>query len=149
MHYVRLNIIVGLVSLLVVAPIAWWTLDRVPPFEILGADPTPNPAHLGDVVDVGWIVRVDRQGCTVEFTRSVVDAHGGVRLYTPLRSSYGTLPIGVQHMHTVQPFTVPLAMPPGDMQVFVKFDIRCNPIHRLWPIEYMSPPAIVHVIPLP
>ena len=145
MHWIVVNLVSAVIACGVIAPVTWWSLDRDFPFEVISSSPIPNPAYPGDKIDFQWVVNIKRIGCSGKFSRESIDQHGAIRTFVPMDTSYGSLPLGIHTMHTTQPFVVPDPAFPGEIRVQSIFRMECNPIHKLWPMEYRTPDAIVTV----
>ena len=143
--WARKNLWPAVFSIFIFGPILWWTMDRTPPFEVLYAEPIPNPAQPADPVDFQWHIKVIRNDCTAIFQRNTEDSDGRTRSYLPTVSSWTNAPIGAHVMATTAKFIVPLGTLDGDMKVNLAVTAVCNPVHHLWPIKFTSPPAIIHV----
>lgn len=113
--------------------VAWWLVDRVPPFRLIEA--TTNTPRPGEMLIVEARVHRDlKRDCSVTFSRYLFDSAGfrhesiGPQLMTPyaLRTmdamAPGQLNIRMQ---------IPEGFPPGRGTVNTVLEYRCNPLQDL------------------
>lgn len=139
------NIIAALFAICVVGPTVWWSLDRAPPFEVIAADPIPNPAKPEDIVDLRWTVVVHKTGCYVTWQRQTLDSDNRERVYVFGETGFDKLPVGKHHTDTTAQYQVPRGTFDGDMRVYTAYSSICNPVQYLFPVNFRSVPAIIHV----
>ena len=116
--------------------VAWFAMDRTPPFSMLSVIPTS--ARAGDWITIRGTVRrdIDRQ-CSADFSRFLFDS--GFTRYD-LGSSTATAEM-ISGMENRAPgiVAITLKLPEnisvGDAVLVSSLEYRCNKIHRLWPIE--------------
>ena len=132
----RLLWVANITIVLGVGAVAWFALDRDPPFAVLSVDPAS--AKAGEWVTIRSQVRreVDRN-CSADFSRFVFDS-GGSRydlgtssataemIRVMERKSPGVLAITIR---------LPDGMQAGSADLTTALQYRCNKVHYLWPIE--------------
>ena len=120
----RLIIIVSLIQ------VAWWAVDRAPPFRLI--DATTNSPAPGGVLHI--TARVERdldRECSVTFSRYLFDAAGfrhdsiGPQLMSPwaLRTMDAMAP-GQLNIR----MRIPEEFPPGKGTINTVLEYRCNPL---------------------
>ena len=126
----NITIALGLLS------VAWFALDRSPPFAVLAV--TPAAAKPGDWITIRSQVRrdVDRE-CAADFSRFLFDS-GGSRF--DLGASGSTAEM-IRSMEQKSPgalsitLRLPEAIKAGPADLTTALQYRCNKVHSLWPIE--------------
>lgn len=118
------------------AQLAWWTLDRDPPFEVLKI----NAVEVNqNTVRFDLDVRRDLdRGCSVEFSRHLVDAAGyrhdmsvGQIMDAPALAEMDRRMGGKLLLSMDLP--AGMAVGPAAMTTVLKYS--CNPLQNLWPIQ--------------
>jgi hypothetical protein len=140
------------------AVIAWWALDRDPPFRELRYY-QPAPVHAGE--DVSIELDVDRdveRSCSVSVSRFFMDSAGYRTDYSPPQFLNAE---GIKKREAVDQgklklkFRIPDSMPEGRATLNTESLYSCagNPLHAIWPIRVSSswafdvlPPAKVKTI---
>lgn len=119
-----------------IAIVAWYTLDRKPPFAVVSVEPAF--ARPGEYVTIKAEVRRDvNRHCSAEFSRYVFDALNtrfdlGTQLASPEmieradQASPNTLRVS---------FLVPPTIATGPARLDTVLQYRCNRVHYIWPIE--------------
>jgi len=130
------SIIAAAVSVLIVAPLVWMSLDREPPYEIISGAIDPERPTPGATIMVNWTVKTIRS-CRVKsqgVTRELVDSKGVTHTYTPTPTHFtpgddlvqrvvqlpDTLPVGVTKYHSIACYS-------------------CNPLQELFPVCIHTP----------
>lgn len=117
----------------------YWTLDRTPPFELRGYTIPPTP--LGETAHVTASVRRDMtRGCSVSVTRYFVDSQkvkhavGATTYMTP--GALGQMQRDTPDQYRGA-FKVPDDAALGEGTLVTALEYRCNPVHAMWPIDYL------------
>lgn len=119
--------------------VAYWALERRPPFEMQGY--TATPATRGEAAYITASVKRDlTRDCAVTFTRYLVDKDkvrhdmGGAQYMTAaaLQQMDRDTPDGLR-----MAVRIPPDMPVGEATLITVLEYRCNPVHALWPIDVL------------
>lgn len=119
-----------------IAIIAYYMLDREPPFAVLSVEPAT--ARPGEYITITATVRRDvSRNCSAEFSRYVFDA-------SRTRFDLGTQVASAELVRSINErspnelrisFLVPPAAAVGSAWVETVLQYHCNKVHRVWPIE--------------
>lgn len=141
------HICAAILAIVIAGPLAWWAIDRTPPYTMSDGRPVPNPAKAGDELDLLWHVEVVREGCTGKFQRILIDANNSVWTFMPMVSSFVSLPVGEHKTHSLFKFAIPHGVAPGPAKVYTVTTYECNPVHRFWPIVSKQPTLDLMISP--
>lgn len=115
------------------AQVAWWALDRSPPFETISV--TAQPVRPGGILLIDGKVRRDLdRDCSIVASRYMIDSHGtrheimGLTTMTPeaLRKMDAMAP-GEVHMA----LRIPDYVPSGRAQMVTALAYSCNPLQDI------------------
>ena len=116
--------------------VAWFAMDREPPFAVLSVEPAA--AKIGETVMIKAKVRRDvSRHCAADFTRYVFDVND-VRFFIDDGRASSDM---IDRMEKRTPgelkvaFVVPNVANPGPATLETVLHYQCNRIHKIWPIE--------------
>jgi hypothetical protein len=114
-----------------VGQLAWWAMDRDPPFQVLSY--RVWPVRAGGVLWIDADVRRDlARDCHVELSSSIVDSIG---VRWDLGTTQSVSPEGIRELDAKSPgklmrkMQLPPGMTPGPASVLSSMIYRCNPLH--------------------
>ena len=121
------------------AVLAYWALDRTPPFA-LGSYTVFN-AQAGQTAFVNASVkRTATRDCTVTFSRYLIDSQ---RIRHDLGGSQYMSAAALAQMERDMPdslrlaIKLPMDMPVGPANLVTASEYRCNPMHGMWPVDVL------------
>ena len=116
--------------------VAYYAMDRDPPFVIVSVEPAS--ARPGEIITIQSEVRRETwRNCSADFTRYI---------FGPDQSRF-YLDDGIASAHMINrmdektpnklrvSFLVPYGINPGPARLETVLEYHCNRVHRLWPIE--------------
>jgi hypothetical protein len=116
-----------------VGQLAWWAMDRDPPFQVLSY--RVWPVRAGGVLWIDADVRRDlARDCRVELSSSIVDSIG---VRWDLGTTQSVSPEGIRDLDAKSPgklmrkMQLPPGMTPGPASVLSSMIYRCNPLHEV------------------
>jgi hypothetical protein len=137
---------ISMVLAVLLMPVTYWALDNQRPYIFDGAESyiLPNPATGNDQMIVAWKVKVHRQ-CEGLIRRELFDPRTQVvlSLYDAQPTHIHTLPLGDQYYNRT--FLLPKMIQTGRIGYRSKLEYYCNPLQRIWPIQYTSPELFFEV----
>lgn len=114
-----------------------WSLDRTPPIKLLSS--IDSQALPGSYIVIHAKVKRDlTRHCAVDYSRYMYDG-AGVRY--DLQGTTTLTEEAIQLTDKITPdalrlgFVVPQSAHPGPASLVSVLEYRCNPLHRIWPIE--------------
>lgn len=126
-------LILGLLS------VAWFAMDREPPFAVLSVEPAS--ALPGQWVKLRGEVRRDlHRKCASDFSRYIFDSEG-VRFDLGNASASAAMIERIDRSdpgHLTIAFQVPATIHPGKAELVTVLEYACNKVHRFWPIEVLT-----------
>ena len=121
------------------AVLAYWALDRTPPFVLKNY--TVFNASAGQTAFVNASVeRVLTRDCTVTFSRYLVDSQ---RIRHEIGGSQYMSSAALNQMEQAMPgalrlaIKLPMDMPVGPANLITALEYRCNPMHGMWPVDVL------------
>lgn len=118
------------------AIVAYYSMDREPPFEVLSVHPAF--ALPGEYVTiVASVSRDTKRNCSADFSRYLFDA-------SRTRFDLGTQSASAEMIRSMEDrdpgtlrisFLVPKTAAPGFAWVETAIKYSCNKVHNIWPIE--------------
>lgn len=132
---------------LALVPITYWALDNVRPylFYVEESYILPTTASGNDQMIVSWKVKVNRQ-CEGLVRRELFDPRPGgalLAIYDAQPAHKTTMPLGEGQFNRT--FLLPKQMQPGKVGYRARLEYWCNPLQRIWPIQYNTPELFFEV----
>lgn len=138
--------VVGVFSLLIVAPAAYMVADRTPPYEYDASRSyiIPLITLTGRQMTVHWQFKRVNRICAGSITRYVVDDKTKTRFSYDPTPAASTIDIGEDHLDRT--FFLPQGIPPGKKWYYADAEFACNPLQRLYPLRVRTPRLSFEVI---
>ena len=121
------------------AVLAYWALDRTPPFALKNYTVFNSAAGQTAFVNAS-VERVLTRDCTVTFSRYLVDSQ---RIRHEIGGAQYMSSAALNQMEQDMPgalrlaIKLPMDMPVGPANLITALEYRCNPMHGLWPVEVL------------
>ncbi len=138
--------LVALITLLVIAPLAYMIADNEPPYEFDAEQSyvVPSKTAAGHQIVVHWhIIKVNRV-CPGMITRYIVDDVTKAKISYDAVSSARQVEFGVRELNRT--FLLPFGIHPGKKWYYSEGEYACNPLQRFYPLIVRTPRLSFEVI---
>jgi hypothetical protein len=117
----------------------WFTLDREPPYDVIGGVISPDNPMPGQEITIVWDVKVER-ACPLSMRssvqRTVVDSKGVKHDYSKVAAMFDSATTGATITRNVQ---LPENLAPGPATYSSVACYSCNPMQEYWPVCVHTP----------
>lgn len=128
-----------------------WASQREPCYTVVSGNPIPNPARVGDAIDLQLVLDVKISGCSGYYTRVIEQPGKWIRTTKRLPMAFSVLPVGVRQTHSVEPFIVPSGIDGETIIMYSVMEFYRNPLQAFlnWPVVHTGARAQLTVLKEP
>lgn len=137
----------AIISILVVAPLAYMMADNQPPYEYDASNSyiIPQQSRVDHQVVVHWQFKRVNRVCPGSVTRVIVDARSGAQ--TTFDPTAVAASVTTKSTHLDRTFTLPPNLAPGPQLYRAHVAFRCNMLQHFWPLMVRTPDLSFEVLP--